>query len=527
MNVVRTVGVCLVMSCSALTAEEGRLVCLDARGRLNYSPDEQGNRIPDFSRAGYMGGGVALPDVPVRKTLDPLAGEADDTARIQKALDEMAALSPDPAGFRGALLLKKGTYRVGGTLAIKTSGVVLRGEGQKPDGTVLLATGRKQRTLITVSGGKLNLSEVSGTRHAIVGKHVPWGTSSVTLDSVEGLTHGCKVIVYRPGTEKWIHDLGMDRIPKRDGTVQWTAKAYGFSFERTVKNIQGTTVILDAPLVQGLDECYGGGVLYRYEESGRIEKSGVEQLRLVSEYQRGKENSDEDHAWTGVSLGAAANCWVRNVTTVYFSHAVHAGGPSIFTTIQDCACLRPVSLITGGRRYPFGLNGQFGFAQRCYSDESRHAESTGAKVCGPNVFLDCLADHTHSDTGPHHRWAVGILWDNLKGGAFNAQDRQYMGSGHGWAGAQQVFWNCETSTIACQKPPTAQNYAIGCTGKKVQGAFPRPEGHFESQGAHVEPRSLYLKQLEERLGPEAVRQVTIEAQRTGPVYDWLRKSLAQ
>ncbi len=199
-----------------------------------------------------------------------------------------------------------------------------------------------------------------------------------------------------------------------------------------------------------------------------------------------------------------------------------------FMTVQDCACIKPVSLITGGRRYPYSINGQYCLVQRCYSDHARHAQATGAKVCGPNVFLDCYAENTHSDTGPHHRWAVGILWDNLKGGQFNAQDRGWMGTGHGWAGAQQVFWNCEASSICVQQPPTAQNYAIGCKGKISKGSFKgRKPGHYESHGKHVDPRSLYLKQLEDRLGLFAVRNVTTKAQRTGTIYHILKEKFAE
>ena len=73
-----------------------------------------------------------------------------------------------------------------------------------------------------------------------------------------------------------------------------------------------------------------------------------------------------------------------------------------------------------------------------------------------------------------------------------------MGSGHGWAGANYVIWNCEGSLI-CQQPPTAQNFAIGFVGQKKGGAFPRHEGWWESEGCHVEPRSLYLQQLKERV----------------------------
>ena len=39
-------------------------VSAGADGRLRYSSDAQGNRVVDFSHAGYGGGGVRLPDVP-------------------------------------------------------------------------------------------------------------------------------------------------------------------------------------------------------------------------------------------------------------------------------------------------------------------------------------------------------------------------------------------------------------------------------------------------------------------------------
>jgi hypothetical protein len=49
--------------------------------------------------------------------------------------------------------------------------------------------------------------------------------------------------------------------------------------------------------------------------------------------------------------------------------------------------------------------------------------------------------------------------------------------------------------------------------------FPQePLGYWESHGKHVTPRSLYYKQLEDRLGPEAVENVTIPAQRTGTIW---------
>ncbi len=81
---------------------------------------------------------------------------------IQAAIDRVSALTPDANGFRGAVLLKKGVYLVEGSLYIRASGVVLRGEGNGVDGTVLNATQKSQHTLII-------LQEAAGVRAEVVG----------------------------------------------------------------------------------------------------------------------------------------------------------------------------------------------------------------------------------------------------------------------------------------------------------------------------------------------------------------------
>src|SRR5687767_4082854 len=72
----------------------------DAKGRLQYAADARGNRIMDFSHAGYKGGGVRIPDVRVARTVKPIEG--DNTAHIQAAIDDVSKLAADANGFRGA-----------------------------------------------------------------------------------------------------------------------------------------------------------------------------------------------------------------------------------------------------------------------------------------------------------------------------------------------------------------------------------------------------------------------------------------
>src|SRR3979409_115167 len=102
-------------------ADTSAWVSFGSDHRLHFRTDERGNRIMDFSHAGFKGGGIALPVVPVAKTVKPIPG--DNTAQIQSAIDAVSH------GTRGAVLLSPGTYDLEGTLTISASGVVLRGSG--------------------------------------------------------------------------------------------------------------------------------------------------------------------------------------------------------------------------------------------------------------------------------------------------------------------------------------------------------------------------------------------------------------
>ena len=53
---------------------ESQIVHFDDNDHLIYVRDQLGNMIPDFSYAGYMNGESAIPDVPVVKTIEPVAG---------------------------------------------------------------------------------------------------------------------------------------------------------------------------------------------------------------------------------------------------------------------------------------------------------------------------------------------------------------------------------------------------------------------------------------------------------------------
>ena len=496
------------------------LVSLGDDGRLVYTRDEQGNQIPDFSNCGFGGGGVDLPDVDVVEILLPQQS-GDDTHRIQAAINHLAALPEDEDGFRGTLLLKDGTYRIGRSLHIRESGIVLRGEGQGEDGTILIATGKSKRALIEVGRaftrqegqgfreGNLGIEVLEETRTAITDEYVPVGAHTFRVESPSGFSVGDEVIVHRPSTAEWIHAIGMDRIDAKENTRQWAPGTYDVRFRREVVALDGDRVTVDAPLVQAIEKKFGGGMVYRYRDPGRIARVAVENLRAISEFddtipdeRHEGEFADENHAWTMLEVNHARDGWVRNVTSIHFGYScVYLQHGAHRYTVQDCECLDPVSEIRGSRRYSFAIEGQMNLVLRCLARRGRHDYVMHARAPGPNAFVDCVAEQAFSDSGPHHRWSVGTLYDNVRveGNAINVQDRQASGTGHGWAGAMKVLWNCEAESIVCQKPPTSQNYAIGCIAEKKPGWHEREDGYWASHGTHVEPESLYLAQLNERV----------------------------
>jgi hypothetical protein len=223
-----------------------------ANGKLFYGHDTDGNRVPDFSYAGYGGGGAALPDVPEKARVSPSG--SDDTAAIQRAIADVAALSADSRGIRCAVLLAPGHYRIGGTLAITAAGVVLRGSGSGQGGTVLDAEGTP-RTLVQLGDSKAARGKMANSEHKIMDDYVPVGAATFHVDNASAFAPG--VVVQRPVTQQWIHALGIDQIPDRGGTQQWK-RGVGLEFERQVMAVDGDKITIDVPLTNALEKKVGG-----------------------------------------------------------------------------------------------------------------------------------------------------------------------------------------------------------------------------------------------------------------------------
>jgi hypothetical protein len=504
------------------------LVSIAANRRLVYRTyANQGqtnaeNIVPDFSFAGYRGGGVPIPTARVVAEVSPTSG--DNREHIQAAIDWVEANIPrGPDGLRGAVLLRRGIYEVTAPgLVISASGVVLRGEGQGKHGTVIVATSRIDYPLIEMRGRGKPYYSAQGSTTSIASPFVPVGATQLEVTDASAFAPGDLIYVRRTPNQLWVDDLEMGDFEPDD--TPWTPGAYVVDSIRRIRAIHETRVFFDIPIMDTIEARYGSGTVTKVTKGEDfIEQSGVEALRLVSRY---RDSNDERHSGVGVVLSRARNSWVRRVTALHFSFgAVTVRADSEFNTIEETAHLDPISAMRGGRRYPFFIaSGTGNLFQRCYTRNARHSFVTGKAVPGPNVWLDCVAEKAHADDGPHMRWSTGILFDNVDTDTLHVQNRRGSGTGHGWAGAQVMFWNCRARSFISDAPNGAMNWVVGSEGKKSEGAFAPsdPFGWWESLGRPRAARSLYLEQLRDRLGQEAVNAVTIRAQRDDRIWQALK-----
>jgi len=502
-------------------------------GKLVYTADSLGNKIPDFSNAGYKGGGVPIPVVPVKATVWPVVG--DNSPNIQAAIDKVSAMPLDAYGFRGTVLVKMGVYPLDKPLYIKASGVVLRGEGMGDTGTILFGKtvaapqapggGRGGRPALINIAGDAGVKIMEETKQLITDKYVPVGATSFNVVLAKTFKKGDRVLVRRIGNKDFIKEIGLDSATV--GRNRW--QPFNINYDRTIVDIKGNTIVLDAPIFCAIEARWGGGELYKYNDE-RIEQVGVENLRGISEfnptvrqknygnmdrdkldpkfqYQGEEYYSDENHYSNFINFTNAKNGWVRNMTALHFvSSVVQTNAGTKWITVQDCESREPVSVRAGGRRFTYQMNGQFCLVQRCFSQKGRHSFVLQGSEASGNVFLECTAVNPYSTSEPHNRWVNGVLYDNVKA-PLTARYWDYI---IGWAGANIVFWNCEGDFLI-QQPPTAQNYSFGHIGINAVifnaglQDLKKPNGHVESMDKHVTPRSLYLTQLKERLGMEAVQ----------------------
>jgi hypothetical protein len=504
-------GICLGMLCTSVTwgVQVAPPVKSAKDGTLVYEVDPRGDRVPDFSHAGYGGGGVSLPLAPTRVVVDPIDG--DDGERIQVAIDAVSSLKPDENGLRGSVQLTAGRYEIAGQLRIAASGVVLRGAGTSENGgTLLVATGTDRRALIVVSGKgeRVTIGMVS----LVNDEYVPVGANRVQLNEVGALKVGSTILVERPSPKEWIDHLGMQTAPART-PFRWRAGKQDVAWERVITAIDGAQITLDAPLTTSLEKKFGGASVTPVSWPGRIENAGVENLRCESAFDSANP-LDEQHAWEGVRFEAARDAWARDLVFAHFAgSAVNITETASRITVQDCSSFAPVSENGGYRRLTFHTSGQQTLFLRCRAEDGRNDFTVGYFSGGPNAFVECRAERSASFSGGIGSWASGVLFDNvhIDGGELRLDNLESFNQGVGWAAVNSVIWEASAGRFVVRTPPGANNWAVGVWGL-YEGS-----GNWARTSEFAEPESLYRAQLAERKGATALKALERVAPDKTPV----------
>jgi hypothetical protein len=506
-------------------------------GKLVYKTTGAGDRIMDFSHAGYMGGGVALPNVPVKKTVQPSGGE-DDTALIQAAIDEVSSL-PLENGCRGAVLLAPGTYPCAGTVRVYASGVVLRGSGAagesqstlklvgRPHGAINVRSPGSDRRGRQGQRGERESTERSSenqtattdpkdafteVRTTFVDDYVPSGTATFTVNDATGFAVGDTITIQRPVTQAWVEFMHMDDLVRNGRPQTWIRPGRDTTTERRIAAIDGNRLTVDVPLTDSFDAKYlnpPGTSVVKIHPSTRVSQVGIENLHIGSPPQ--PINHTQRH-FSAMRV-SGEDCWVRDVAIDETMNSVGIGGRRI--TLQRVTVTRQARHEGSSRPAEFAPNGSQILLDRCsVTADNVWFVATGAGNSGPIVLLNCTF-HGDSRAESHQRWSTGMLYDNCRvpEGGIELRNRGSMGSGHGWSMGWGVIWNCTAKDYIVQHPPGAPNWMIGCIGESRLAPRPfgkgpdLPEGIKDAHGAHVAPESLYLAQLAERLGPQALMNI--------------------
>jgi len=535
-------GLILVSGWMLSAQEVSRFAYLNDKGCMEYIADEENNYIPDFSHAGYKGGGVTLPDVPTVLTLEAIAG--DNTAAIQAAIDSIAQMPVNEQGIRGALQLNAGVYEIHGQLFINQNGITLRGVGSDIDttqNTILRGIGNtpSQRDLIIAGNSTIWdwKDRLPNSTTDITNPFLPAGSRSVMLSSVDKFQIGDEIVVYQPSTEKWLSSINYGDTGE---DAPWNPGEIDLYYQRKVDAIvpEENKIILDAPIYDHLDNSLAQSSIYKLNEPNIRTNIGIENLRIKIETE-GEET--ENHVKNGILLKGVRNAWVQGVTVLHFMYAAIYTRAATNVTVRNCQGLVPHSQITGARRYNFDTDAYSNHIlfEKCHASYGRHSfVSNGTSSASGIVFYDCTTEHDYNASEGHRRWSQGMLFDNITftepetTNLLGLYNRGHYGTGHGWSAVNSVAWNVNMNStfrrLLIQKPPHRQNYAIGCFALLTNvHQFTHPIGAVNLPRKSVTPNSLYHAQLVDRLAnghkPDAPAKLEVRFDENSQFYqlEWL------
>lgn len=521
---------------------------------LRQPRSEGQNLLPDFSFAGYHGGGVPLPDARVYKRLGPISG--DNAGQIQAALDQLADQPIGKDGYRGTVELAPGRYKVRRPLVINASGIILAGSSinnmqrtvlerkgkstgpvirigdppesessdpsEAPNNSVIEMTTEEDASTVqektflrapkfdipTQDRDRAKLDDknlvVKSPRLSITTPVVSAGSLSFDVDYPESLHVGEPVLIFHPSTDAWLSLIENGGTRSYTG---WTPGRANIYYHREVVAINGTQITVDAPIYSRLDRKIAASTIR--EDRMQISHVGVRDLdiEISAPMAEGEKRAD-----TGIRFCAVKDSWAEGVVVRNFAFSgIELVGSSLRCTVKDCSAVASIPSLNSEEVFGFRVNqAQLILFQHCRTVSVPYAFAClgGAEDSGIAIVDSTVEGETKILGAGLGNWTHDLLFDNVHSRQAGSEMKlEFMDYGStrdmaGWGTANSVAWNCDLGdgTIILQRPPTADNYAIGCQGNvSGHGLVEAEIGYVEGSNRRgLMPISLYEAQLEAR-----------------------------
>lgn len=503
-------------------------------GWMPDSPaDAKGRFLHDFSYAGYHNG-EAPPVAPPGAIYDVVAGfGADPSGKLDAADEVQSAIDAASAAGGGVVFFPHGTYRIGQTLTVAASKVVLRGEGASSVLRFTKGKGMAYSAALVFRG-----SVTRAAPRKLVADAAP-RARELFVEDASGLAPGDDVGVGWTITPAFIADHGMNGV--------WTefTDRYETIFKRKVVSVDTSSrphrVVVDVPLRYEAKTRDGAAV---HSEAGYLREVGLEHLGVTTAV-TWDEAWAEDQAYA-VSFRDVADAWVDDVHSVaspagpktgidgsdQTAYHLRSGGLEIASSTR-VSVLRssmelPQNRGSGGNGYLFQVSrtSEVLFAD-CVARRGRHnfIQNWGFGNSG-TVFLRCTSAGSEmlsliggrltperAFSEHHHSLAMATLVDDctLEDG-FNFENRGDYSEGAGHTGTGSVVWGAGghgkvTSrqygwgyVIGTRPGLEVDNEVDASTGK---GTAPADFVEGRAGGQTLFPQSLYEDQRARRFGVTA------------------------
>ncbi len=210
-------------------------------------------------------------------------------------------------------------------------------------------------------------------------------------------------------------------------------------------------------------------------------------------------------------MDAVEDGWARDLEIQETQNGIVTGPGAKRLTLTNIRIAHAAAHSAAGTPADFTMEGTQILLDRCTSGKGARPVVTQLEAAGPLVVLNFTADQ--GGVTPQQPWATGVLVDGGKfpgaterspGVAF--ADCAKVGSGPCWRTGWSVAWNVSSPFLLVQQPSGVMNWCIGCIGAPVIVDRMR-NGIFDSPGKMVTPSRLYLQQLRDRLGADAIRNI--------------------